>query len=195
MRVGAPRAGIFYATGTQETVAAAELVREGLARGGGLTVEEPEPIGGTSMRDLGAFDFLALGCPSYLWEANRVSALEWDTVEPPFDDPLDLVGTKVAVFGCGRQLEYPDNFVDGLGVVWEQMQARGAELVGRTSSELFVGAYEFNYSRAAEPRRGGSAGGKFCGLALDNGTQAELTEERVAVWCAQLRRELGLDKD
>ena len=176
-------------------MAAAELVREGLARGGGLAVEAPERIGSTSMRDLGAFDFLALGCPSYLWEANRVSALEWDTVEPPFDDPLDLAGTKVAVFGCGRQLEYPDNFVDGLGIVWEMMQARGAELVGRTSAELYVGAYEFNYSRAAEPRKGGRAGGTFCGLALDNGTQAELTEERVAAWCAQLRRELGLDGD
>ena len=147
------------------------------------------------MRELGSFDALALGCPSYLWEPHRVSALEWDTVEPPFDDPLDLEGIKVALFGCGRQQEYPDNFVDGLGVVWEQMQARGAELVGRTSSELFIGKYDFKYSRAAEPRRGGAAGGRFCGLALDNGTQAELTEERVQAWCAQLRGELGLNDD
>ena len=35
--------------------------------------------------------------------------------------------------------------------------------------------------------------GKFCGLALDDDCQPELTEQRIKDWCEQVKTELGLE--
>ena len=37
--------------------------------------------------------------------------------------------------------------------------------------------------------------GRFCGLALDDDNQAELTASRIRRWCEQLCAELGLRRE
>lgn len=174
----AAKLGLFFSTGTRQTEKVALQVKEQL----GEHITWPQPINAAVPSELSKYDGLVLGVPSYLWDRYRVSALDWDTVVPPFSNPRDLEGKKVAFFGCGDQLGYPENFVDGMGIVWEMMQLRGADLVGKTSTE----GYEFTRSKAAR-------GGEFCGLAIDQDNQSDLTEARIKAWCQQLRRELELD--
>jgi flavodoxin fldA len=96
---------------------------------------------------------------------------------------LDLKGKKVAIFGLGDQKNYPDNFVDGMGILADAFQKAGAELVGFTSTD----GYTFNQSRAVR-------GEKFCGLVIDQENQAQLTSKRIADWCKLIKEDFTSNK-
>ena len=95
----------------------------------------------------------------------------------------DLKGKKVAIFGLGDQKNYPDNFVDGMGILADAFQKAGAELVGFTSTD----GYTFNQSRAVR-------GEKFCGLVIDQENQAQLTSKRIADWCKLIKEDFTSNK-
>jgi flavodoxin I len=101
----------------------------------------------------------------------------WDELLPDLED-RDLKGKKVAVFGGGNQKEYAENFVDGIGLMAAFLEARGAKVVGYTSTD----GYKFESSKAVK-------GNQFVGLALDIENQAALTTERIEKWVDQLKKD------
>ena len=101
----------------------------------------------------------------------------WDEFIPELEE-LNLKGYKVALFGPGDQKNYPENFVDGIGILGSLLEERGAVIVGFTSAE----GYKFEKSRALR-------GDKFMGLALDFENQASKNKERIRNWVEQLRKE------
>ena len=60
----------------------------------------------------------------------------WDELVPELDS-LVLKG-RFAVFGLGDQVNYPENFVDGIGILADFMVSSGATLVGKTSTEGYL---------------------------------------------------------
>jgi len=101
----------------------------------------------------------------------------WDEFMPAIED-MKLKGKKVALFGLGDQLGYPENFVDAIGLLATALEDRGAKVIGLTSPE----GYTFERSVALRD-------GKFLGLALDIENQAALTDERIKTWVEQLKEE------
>ncbi len=85
---------------------------------------------------------------------------------------------KIALFGLGDQVLYPDHFVDSLAFMKDQCERKGAELIGKWP----IDGYDFTDSEGVE-------NGFFFGLALDEDQQAELTESRIAAWVKQLKTE------
>ena len=51
---------------------------------------------------------------------------------------MKLKGKKVAIFGLGDQIRYPENFADGIGLLAEVFEGDEATLVGFTSSEGYT---------------------------------------------------------
>lgn len=51
---------------------------------------------------------------------------------------MKLKGKKVAIFGLGDQIRYPENFADGIGLLAEVFEEDEATLVGFTSSEGYT---------------------------------------------------------
>ena len=49
----------------------------------------------------------------------------WDEFVPELED-MDLKGRKVALFGLGDQKGYPENFIDGVGIMAGILEALGA---------------------------------------------------------------------
>lgn len=94
-------------------------------------------------------------------------------------DAVDLTGKKVAVFGLGDQDGFGDSFCDAIGIIAEKAKTRGAVIVGETSAE----GYRHSASAAEKD-------GVFCGLALDENNQPELTASRIDAWVAQLKQEI-----
>jgi flavodoxin I len=94
---------------------------------------------------------------------------------PALED-LNLKGKKIAIYGLGNQVEYPENFGDAVGILGELVQERGAKLVGFTSAE----GYTYESSRAL-------VGEQFMGLLLDQETQPRLSKERIEKWVAGLK--------
>jgi flavodoxin I len=93
-------------------------------------------------------------------------------------EEMDLKGKTIALFGLGDQKGYPENFLDGVGILAEIFEARGASMVGFTSTE----GYSYESSRAER-------GDQFCGLAIDYESQGSLNKERVTAWVEKLKLE------
>ncbi len=101
----------------------------------------------------------------------------WDEFLPAIEDD-SFKGKKFALYGGGDQKGYPENFVDGIGVLAEFLEDRQGKIVGITSCK----GYTFERSRAQR-------GDQFVGLALDIENQSGLTKERIEKWGEQLNKE------
>jgi len=101
----------------------------------------------------------------------------WDEFLPAIEDE-DFKGKNFAIFGGGDQKGYPENFVDGIGLMTEFIEDRGGKIVGYTSTD----GYEFEGSRAQR-------GDQFTGLALDIENQAALSNERIEKWVESLKKD------
>lgn len=118
---------------------------------------------------------------------STVGAEIWEEAKPNnkwnvFFKSLDVVnleGKKVALFGLGDQVLYPNNFVDGLTVIRDEIKKRRADLIGAWPTE----GYSFTDSNAIEK-------GKFIGLAIDENNESDLTDLRIEEWLAQLNSEM-----
>jgi flavodoxin I len=167
--------GLVYGSTTGNTEDAAERIREHFDD----QIDECLNISGLELERLTSFDVLLVGIPT--WNIGELQQ-DWAEVFHKLD-PVRFDGVRVAFFGQGDQRGYPDNFQDAMGILRERLVELGAICdLGHWSTE----GYHFTRSL-------GVCDGRFVGLALDEDGQPELTEERVAAWCAQLRGELGLD--
>ena len=91
----------------------------------------------------------------------------------------DLSNKKIALFGLGNQILYPAHFVDGLGILKDEVAKFNGKLIGEWPTE----GYSYTDSEGVE-------GDMFFGLALDEDTESELTDERVSEWTNILKKEL-----
>jgi flavodoxin I len=91
---------------------------------------------------------------------------------------MELKGKRIALFGLGDQKGYPENFLDGMGILAEIFENQGAKLVGFTSNE----GYSYESSLAER-------GDEFCGLAIDYENHGSKNKERVAAWVEKLKLE------
>lgn len=128
-------------------------------------------IARASAADFENCDLLILGAPTYGvgdlqcdWEAN------FGTLKA-----ANLNGKRVALFGTGDQVTYPESFVDAMGTLYDQVVAQGGVVVGFTDTA----GYEHSGSTAERD-------GRFVGLALDQDNQSSQTDKRITAWISQL---------
>ena len=107
---------------------------------------------------------------------------DWEAFfEDHFKD-IDFTGKTVAIFGLGDQYGYAEYFIDGVGIIGEAIMEQGGDLVGFWPTE----GYEHETSKAE------IEGDMFCGLAIDQDNQSDLTDERTDKWLEQIKEELGV---
>ena len=168
------KVGLFYGTTTGNTEEVAELIQEKL---GEDNISEIGDVNDLSAEQLTGYDLLILGIPTWhIGEMQDDWADRFDELEG-----IDLKGTKIALFGLGDQDGYPDTFLDGMGELYNKLVERGAEGgIGFTTTDSF----DYTGSTAI-------IDGKFCGLAIDQDCQPEMTEDRVTSWCTELNAVIG----
>lgn len=175
----AQRIGLFYGSTTGVTEIIAEHIQSAWANLG-LAPLTAHNIG--MVKDISTlldYDILIIGVST--WNVGQLQD-DWDIVFPQLDR-LDFSGKHVALFGAGDQYNYPDNFLDAIGILGEKFQARGASLAGFWDAH----GYEFAESKALL-----KTSRQFMGLGIDEVHQADLTPDRVRRWVAQLAREFAL---
>lgn len=165
--------GLFYGTQTGNTESAAELIRQEF----GSDLVDLHDVANVDVDDFENYDWMIIGCPT--WNIGELQA-DWEGFYEELDS-VSFSGKKVAYFGPGDQIGYADNFQDAMGILEEKITELGGTTVGYWS----VDGYDFNESKAVR-------NGKFVGLALDEDNQADLTEDRIKRWVAQLKREFGI---
>jgi len=160
--------GIFYGSSTGNT----ELIAEKIKALFGKDADTCN-IDAAAIEDFEKYENLIFGTSS--WGIGDA--------QDDWDDFMDILSgmtfnkKKIALFGLGDQLNYPDSFVDGMGILYDAIYDR-VDIVGAWPLD----GYTFNESAAVK-------NGMFVGLAIDKENQPDLTNSRLKKWVDLLRRE------
>lgn len=157
------KAGIFFGSTTGATEAVAQKVGELLGA---------EVFSANEIAKVEDYDFLIFATST--WGMGDLQD-DWLGAIDELKNK-NLAGKKVALIGVGDQEGFGDTFVDGIGIIYEEIKDMGVTLVGKTSTE----GYSFSNSRAV-------VDGEFVGLVLDENNQSELTDERIEKWVEQVK--------
>ena len=171
--------GLFYGSSTCYTEMAAEKIRDCINSIHGSDLVALHNIAADPVSLMTDYQYLILGIPTWDygelqedWEAN------WDAI-----DDLDLSRCKVAIYGLGDQIGYPEWFQDALGYLWAKVVNIGATSVGGWPNQ----GYQFDQSQALTADKQ-----FFVGLALDDENQFDLTDAYIDQWSRQIMQEFGL---
>ena len=165
--------GLFYGSSTCYTEMTAEKIQQ--AWGERVQLHNIADDGVAAMED---YDYLIVGIPTWDYgELQEDWENHWDELSS-----LDLSGKQIACFGQGDQVGYPQWYQDALGYLHDKLQLCGATMVGYTP----VTGHTFEESQGLTDDES-----QFLGLALDDETQFELSEQRLALWLQQLDREFA----
>jgi flavodoxin I len=163
---------IVYSFNTQKTSKIAKRIREAFGKDADVEMVNVETV---TTEEFLKYDNLI--CGTSTWFDGELPN-HWDEFVPALED-MYLKGKRIALFGLGDQKGYPENFLDGMGILAEILEAQGAKLVGFTSTE----GYTYESSRAER-------GDQFVGLGIDFETQGARNKERVNGWVEKLKLEL-----
>lgn len=167
--------GIFYAPSGGSVHKVAHMIKQKLAG------EHPELHLLSDINPLQLLDYhnLILVCSTLgrnTWEMEQKDA--WSSFLPQMLK-IKLEGRNVAIVGLGDHVSYPNNFVDGMGILGDTVEEIGGHLIGYTETKDYV----FNDSRALRDS-------KFIGLPLDEDFESEKTEARIDDWLKRIKTEL-----
>ena len=84
---------------------------------------------------------------------------------------------KVAIVGLGNSFLYPSHFVDGMADLHDSLTKQNAKVLGKVDAK----DYDFTDSEAVDDD------GFFCGLAIDEDNEPELTSGRLENWISILK--------
>ena len=168
--------GIFVGSSGGVTMSAAEKLEELFDGAELINMEEDYD----DLEQFEDFDVLLIG--SSTWGQGDVQR---DWVDPLYEmqnDEPDMSGKKVAFFGAGDQESHPEEFVTALGKMKDIFSKLGADTeYGYWPTE----GYSYKYSYAEKD-------GKFCGLAIDDINQEDLTDSRLGAWAQQVKSEMNI---
>ncbi|MDO6704799.1 flavodoxin FldB [Photobacterium sp. 1_MG-2023] len=166
--------GLFYGSTTCYTEMAAEKIRDCI----GDDLVDLHNIKEASLNDMNQYDLLILGIST--WDFGELQE-DWEAVWNQLDG-LRLEGKTIALFGLGDQEGYTEWYLDAMGMLHDKLLPSGAQFVGYWPNQ----GYTFEASKALTEDKS-----LFVGLALDEDSQYELSDERIEQWCEQILTEYG----
>jgi flavodoxin I len=107
--------------------------------------------------------------------SNEALPDEWPEFFEKIGD-MSFEGKKVAIVGLGNSFIYPSHFADDMADLYENIKKTNASIFGFVDSK----GYDFTESESVNEE------GFFCGLAIDEDNEPELTPERLEKWISQL---------
>ena len=165
---------LFYGSTTCYTEIAAEKIQQFI----GSDIVELFDIKDTPLTAMTKYDYLILGIST--WDFGELQE-DWEGIWDDIDD-IDLTDKIVAIYGMGDQQGYTEWFQDAVGMLHDKVVLQGAIPVGYWPNQ----GYEFEKSLALTEDKT-----QFLGLALDDESQYELTDQRIAQWCPQVLEEMA----
>jgi flavodoxin I len=108
--------------------------------------------------------------------SNETLVNEWQGFFTKIAD-LSFEDKKVAIIGLGNSVLYPEHFADGMAHLYKDIKEKNANIFGFVDAE----DYTFEDSEAVNDE------GLFCGLALDEDNEDELSAERLEKWISKLK--------
>lgn len=178
-----PTIGLFYGSSTCYTEIAAEKI-QGLLKE--YATVELHNVASCEVSLMESYRYLILGIPT--WDYGELQE-DWENQWPALAD-VELKGKTIALYGLGDQIGYPEWFQDALGYLYQKIVEQNAEVIGFWPTN----GYQYTSSLAiTDPENKNET--MFVGLALDDETEFDKSEERLQRWCQQLLTEFGFISD
>ncbi|WP_019615872.1 flavodoxin FldB [Psychromonas ossibalaenae] len=167
--------GLFYGSSTCYTEIAAEKIQACI----GADLVDVFNIKTEPLSKINNYDILILGIST--WDYGELQE-DWGAIWNELES-VNVSGKIIALYGLGDQEGYGEWFIDAVGMLHEQLSPQEPKFVGYWPTE----GYRFSASKAltADSRQ-------FMGLALDEDSQYELSDERIEQWCLQILQEIEL---
>jgi flavodoxin II len=170
IKKNAMKIGLFYGSTTCYTEMAAEKIRAII----GEDLIDIHNVKESPLSLMADYDFLILGIST--WDFGEIQE-DWNELWDQINS-LPLTGKTVALFGLGDQEGYGEWYLDAMGFLHDEVQKAGANVVGYWPNDE---NYQFEASKALTEDKT-----QFVGLALDEDSQYELSDERIATWVEQI---------
>ncbi len=155
--------GLFYASSTGNTERIAKALQEKM-RSVKIDLHDVSDCDAEKMK---GYDYLILGVST--WGEGDLQD-DWKDYLPELEK-VDFTDKTVALFGLGDQEEYCNNFLDGMGTLYDKVVEGGATVIGSWPTD----DYDYDESTAIRDD-------EFVGLALDEDNQDELSDKRLSTW-------------
>ncbi len=165
--------GLFYGSTTCYTEMAAEKIQDII----GKDTLSMFNIKDVNLKEAEKFDFLIFGIST--WDFGELQE-DWESIWDDIEN-VDLAGKTIALFGMGDQQGYGQWFQDALGMLHDKIAPQGVTFLGYWPNN---DEYEFEASKALTEDKS-----HFVGLALDEDSQYEKSDERIATWVEQVLTE------
>lgn len=165
--------GLFYGSTTCYTEMAAEKIQDII----GKDTLSMFNIKDVNLKEAENFDFLIFGIST--WDFGELQE-DWESIWDDIEN-VDLAGKTIALFGMGDQQGYGQWFQDALGMLHDKIAPQGVTFLGYWPNN---DEYEFEASKALTEDKS-----HFVGLALDEDSQYEKSDERIATWVEQVLTE------
>ena len=165
--------GLFFGSTTCYTEMAAEKIRDII----GADIVSLHNIKDEPLKNAEQYDFIIFGIST--WDFGEIQE-DWESKWDDIKD-VDLNGKTIALFGMGDQQGSGQWFQDALGMLHDEINAQAITQLGFWPNDS---NYEFEASKALT-----EDGKQFVGLALDEDSQYELSDERIATWVEQVMTE------
>lgn len=161
---------IYYGSSTGNTEKNAGIIKKNLNND--VKIYDITENGFENFSD---YDKIILGCST--WGEGELQD-DWDDRWDEFCS-LDFSNKTIALFGLGDQESYSDEYLDAMGIIYEELNKNGVNIIGKTSTDGYI----FDSSRAV-------VDDMFVGLALDEDNQSELSKDRIASWCENIKEQI-----
>jgi len=164
---------IFYGSTTGNTKKIAENIKANLEPG----MVDIYNVKYVKIKDVEMYDNIILGAST--WGKGTLQA-DFERFLYNVLKFANLKGKKIAIFGIGNSLIYPNSFADSIGVIFEALEGKGVTFVG----EFPTNGYQFNSSLSIFED-------KFVGLPLDDNSDEAQNKLRTALWTDLLKSDLN----
>lgn len=164
--------GLFYGPVSGSTERVAEMIWNHI----GKDKCDILKVRDSGKAELAKYDSIIFGISTIgteTWQSEKVKS-GWFTFIHELTD-FDMKGKKVAIFGLGDHIRYPEHFVDAMGDIYEILQSQGVDTIGKVD----ISGYQFKESKAV-------VGRQFVGLPIDEDFEPEKTATRVKDWINQI---------
>lgn len=165
--------GLFYASSTCYT----EIVAEKIQACIGNDIVDIYNIKETGLSNIKDYDIVIFGIST--WDYGELQE-DWGSLWHDVSS-LPMHNKIVAIFGLGDQLGYGEWFIDAVGMLHDELCAQSPTFIGQWP----ITGYDFNASKALSIDKQ-----HFLGLAIDEDSQYERTDERIDTWCLQILNEI-----
>ena len=162
---------IFFATSTGKTEDIADRLKALLP---GAEAKDVDSI--DSINELVDAEALICCVPTWNTGADEArSGTAWDDYVQEIPSS-DFAGKPIAIVGLGDSSGYSDFFCDAMEELYTAFLQSGAKMIGKVPTD----SYTYDDSKSV-------IDGKFCGLAIDEDNESELTDQRLNDWVIQIK--------